>query len=140
MFWKEKNSEEHYWKYKNESQADNWRHIRTRLYFSSASHIYSILNILILGNNRDLLSSTPPEDTRKIRELLYMGYLSHIEFRLYENLNMAETDPNRFRLEISVSSEYNKLKEMKEFSLGGEGFTINRIQTFIKSLTQQNIV
>jgi hypothetical protein len=38
---------------------------------------------------------------------------------------MGEQNPNRFRLEISFSTEYKKEKEMKEFSLGGPGFTIN---------------
>ena len=42
--------------------------------------------------------------------MLYMGYLSHIEFRLYENLQKEESDPNKFRLEISFSTEYKNAK------------------------------
>jgi inositol hexakisphosphate/diphosphoinositol-pentakisphosphate kinase len=61
MFWKEKTSEDNFWKYRNEAESDNWRHIRTRLYFTSASHMYSLLNILTLGNNRYLLQKSPPE-------------------------------------------------------------------------------
>jgi inositol hexakisphosphate/diphosphoinositol-pentakisphosphate kinase len=52
MFWKEKKYEDHFWKYTNSSSGDNWRHIRTRLYFSSASHMYSLLNIITLANDR----------------------------------------------------------------------------------------
>jgi hypothetical protein len=60
-----------------------------------------------------------------------MSYLSHIEFRLYENMRAFETDPHRFRLEISISSEYKKNHNLKEFFLGGaEGFTIDKIQNF----------
>lgn len=66
-----------------------------------------------------------------------MGYLSHIEFRLYENLTMESSDPNRFRLEMSFSTEYKKAKEMKEFSLGGHGFTINEVSEFIQSFVNE---
>jgi inositol-hexakisphosphate/diphosphoinositol-pentakisphosphate 1-kinase len=52
MFWKEMTEEYGYWKYKNPTEGEDWRHIRTRLYFTSASHMYSLLNILTRGNNR----------------------------------------------------------------------------------------
>lgn len=42
-----------------------------------------------------------------------MSYLSHIEFRLYENMVAQEDDSHRFRLEISISSEYKKTKPLK---------------------------
>ncbi len=42
-----------------------------------------------------------------------------------------EHDSHRFRLEISISSEYKKTKPLKEFFLGGsQGFTIDKIQKF----------
>lgn len=88
MFWKENTSDEYYWKYKNSMEADNWRHIRTRLYFTSASHMYSMLNILTLGNDRAFLKKTPAENAKRISNIIYMGYLSHIELRLYENLTL----------------------------------------------------
>jgi inositol hexakisphosphate/diphosphoinositol-pentakisphosphate kinase len=135
MFWKEKSSEDVLWKYRNNAEIDNWRHIRTRLYFTSASHMYSLINILVLGQDKFLLSKTPQEEAEKIKDILYMGYLSHIEFRLYENLTMEDSDPNRFRLEISLSTEYKQDKEMKEFSLGGtRGYTINEINDFFQGL------
>ena len=133
MFWSEKTSEDNYWKYRNQAEIDNWRHIRTRLYFTSASHMYSLLNILTLGNDRELLRHSPVDEAEKVFNILYMGYLSHIEFRLYENLTMSEDDHNRFRMQISFSTEYKKAKKMKEFSLGGRGFTINEVSEFIQS-------
>lgn len=60
--------------------------------------MYSLLNLIALGQNRYLSKKSPPEDAEKVLNILYMGYLSHIEFRLYENLTMEEDDPNRFRL------------------------------------------
>jgi hypothetical protein len=95
--------------------------------------MYSLINILVLGENKLLLQKTPKEEVEKITNILYMGYLSHIEFRLYENLTIEEEDPNRFRLEVSLSTEYKQNKEMKEFSLGGSnGFTVNEINDFFK--------
>lgn len=116
------------------------RAIRTRLYFTSASHIYSLINLLTLGNNRYLISKTPEKEARDALNVLYLGYLSHIEFRLYENLVMNHNDPQRFRLEISFSTEYKKTKNMKEFSLGGNGFNINEISQFIESLLSERKV
>jgi inositol-hexakisphosphate/diphosphoinositol-pentakisphosphate 1-kinase len=78
MFWMEKSSEDVLWKYRNNAEIDNWRHIRTRLYFTSASHMYSLINILILGENKLLLQKTPKEEAEKIINILYMVYLSHI--------------------------------------------------------------
>jgi hypothetical protein len=46
---------------------------------------------------------------------------------------MEDNDPNRFRLEMSFSTEYKKAKKMKEFSLGGHGLTINEVSDFIQS-------
>jgi len=77
---------------------DNSRDIRTRLYFTSASHIYSLINILTLGDSRYLIRKTPEEEAKKALNMMYMGYLSHIEFRLYENLKKHGDDPDRFRL------------------------------------------
>jgi inositol hexakisphosphate/diphosphoinositol-pentakisphosphate kinase len=60
MFWQQKSSEGKIWKYRDLDEVENWRNIRTRLYFSSASHMYSLMNILTLGNNKYLLGKTPP--------------------------------------------------------------------------------
>lgn len=62
MFWKDNKfqEEEQYWKYRlgqDTLQDKQWRHVRTRLYFTSSSHIYSLYNILAYGNNGELLDS-----------------------------------------------------------------------------------
>jgi len=48
--------------------------------------MYSLLNILTRGNNRELLKKSPEYEAKKVFNILYMSYLSHIELRLYENL------------------------------------------------------
>lgn len=78
MFWKDRTIEEGYWKYKNPIEGDNWRHIRTRLYFTSASHMYSLLNILTLGNDRLFLNKSPVDNAKNVFNIMYMSYLSHI--------------------------------------------------------------
>ena len=76
-----------------------WRHIRTRLYFTSASHLYSLFNVIKYG--ADSLFIHNKEEINKID---FLNYLSHIVFRLFENLTSDAKDPKRFRLELHVSS------------------------------------
>lgn len=52
--------DEDYWKYRKNDDINGdvnspWRHVRTRLYFTSASHMYSLFNILFHG-----LVTSPP--------------------------------------------------------------------------------
>lgn len=57
-----------------------------------------------------------------------MGYLSRIEFRLYENLTRSEEDSSRFRIEISLAEGYKRGQKGEEISLGGQGMTIGAVQ------------
>ena len=59
MFWKNMKYEDQYWKYKSSEGENYWKHIRTRLYFTSASHIYSVMHLMTLGLNRKLLNASP---------------------------------------------------------------------------------
>lgn len=79
-----------------------WRHIRTRLYFTSASHMYTLLNTLKLGVNSELIDQTNVKDQDALEDITTLDYMSGIVFRLYENLGLDEMDPARFRLEIMV--------------------------------------
>eukprot|EP01138_Halocafeteria_seosinensis_P009466 gb/GECG01009674.1/.p1 GENE.gb/GECG01009674.1/~~gb/GECG01009674.1/.p1 ORF type:complete len:1580 (+),score=253.46 gb/GECG01009674.1/:1-4740(+) len=85
------------------------RHVRTRLYFTSESHVTSLINVLrywtevICADNEvenPLISSDALEMLSATPEL---DYLSHIVFRLYENLNYPVDHPKRHRLEILLS-------------------------------------
>lgn len=80
----------------------HWRHIRTRLYFTSASHMYTLLNTLKLGVNSFLVDQTNEKDRDMLENITTLDYMSGIIFRLYENLGLDQDDPKRFRLEIMV--------------------------------------
>jgi inositol-hexakisphosphate/diphosphoinositol-pentakisphosphate 1-kinase len=65
-----------------------WRHIRTRLYFTSASHMYTLLNTLKLGMGSTLIGENNEEDKEALDEISTLDYMSGIVFRLYENLGL----------------------------------------------------
>ena len=64
-----------------------WRNIKTRLYFTSASVLYSLFNTVLYGMNSDLLdkSENNMENLKKFENIMDLDYLSHIVFKLYEN-------------------------------------------------------
>ena len=77
--------------------------MRTRLYFTSASHMYTLLNTLKLGLNQTLIDQSNLKDKEALNNITTIDYMSGIVFRLYENLGLDENDPDRFRLEIMVN-------------------------------------
>ncbi|XP_028780473.1 inositol hexakisphosphate and diphosphoinositol-pentakisphosphate kinase VIP2 isoform X6 [Neltuma alba] len=83
------------------------RHVRTRLYFTSESHIHSLMNVIrycnldeSLQGEDSLVCLNALERLCKTRELDYMSY---IVLRLFENTEVALDDPKRFRMELTFS-------------------------------------
>ncbi|WOL08862.1 inositol hexakisphosphate and diphosphoinositol-pentakisphosphate kinase 2-like [Canna indica] len=83
------------------------RHVRTRLYFTSESHIHSLMNVLrycnldeSLQGEDSLVCSNGLERLFKTRELDYMSY---IVLRMFENIEVPLEDPKRFRIEMTFS-------------------------------------
>jgi inositol hexakisphosphate/diphosphoinositol-pentakisphosphate kinase len=68
-----------------------WRHIKTRFYFTSASHLYSLINTIIFGIDSYLIDTTESNQIfiKELKNVLDLDYLSHIMFRLYENFNYS---------------------------------------------------
>lgn len=65
------------------------RHVRTRLYFTSESHIHSLINVLRYCHLDEKLAGQEPlisdEALHRLYETKELDYLTHIVLRLYEN-------------------------------------------------------
>ena len=82
------------------------RHIKSRFYFTCASHMYALLNIIGYGYNSSLTLKNK-KSFKKLKSIFDLDYCSHFIFRLFENLNVDLLDPKRFRLEIFMSPGSN---------------------------------
>ena len=61
------------------------RHVRTRLYFTSESHIHSLFNVLRWGSASDDGSPSIFSDaTHSLFHHIELGYLTHIVFRVLQ--------------------------------------------------------
>ncbi|XP_062207057.1 inositol hexakisphosphate and diphosphoinositol-pentakisphosphate kinase VIP1-like isoform X3 [Phragmites australis] len=83
------------------------RRVRTRLYFTSESHIHSLMNVLrycnldeTLDGEESLVCQSALDRLFRTRELDYMSY---IVLRMFENTEVSLEDPKRFRVEMTFS-------------------------------------
>ncbi|KAK2647610.1 hypothetical protein Ddye_015099 [Dipteronia dyeriana] len=83
------------------------RHVRTRLYFTSESHIHSLMNVLRYCNLDESLQGEDSLVCQNALERLYktkeLDYMSYIVLRMFENTAVALEDPKRFRIELTFS-------------------------------------
>ncbi|XP_062212084.1 inositol hexakisphosphate and diphosphoinositol-pentakisphosphate kinase VIP2-like [Phragmites australis] len=83
------------------------RHVRTRLYFTSESHIHSVMNVLrycnldeSLQGEDSLVCQSALDRLHRTREL---DYMSNIVLRMFENTEVPLEDEKRFRIEMTFS-------------------------------------
>ena len=85
------------------------RHVRTRLYFTSESHIHSTFNVLRWGH---LYASGPDgkkcpsifsDEARKMFDDMALGYLTHIVFRVLYRKGEVEGRTESYTVQILVS-------------------------------------
>ncbi|XP_033624423.1 inositol hexakisphosphate and diphosphoinositol-pentakisphosphate kinase 2-like isoform X2 [Asterias rubens] len=94
------------------------RHVRTRLYFTSESHIHSLLSCLRYGNLCSEMS-----DSQWARAMQYLGevkelnYMTQIVLMLYEDPSKEPMSDERFRVEL-------------HFSPGAKGCDFDSLPTF----------
>jgi hypothetical protein len=73
--------------------------VRTRLYFTSESHLHTLLNVLRYPN--DGITLIPEEGVMILDSLSELSYMTQIVIRLFETVN--EGAPSVFRCEISFT-------------------------------------
>ncbi|KRT83754.1 Phosphatase [Oryctes borbonicus] len=84
------------------------RHVRTRLYFTSESHIHSLITVLRHG---ELLNTKKDEQWRRAMEYVSMvselNYMSQIVIMLYEDPTKDPSSEERFHIELHFSPGVN---------------------------------
>ncbi|XP_052863923.1 inositol hexakisphosphate and diphosphoinositol-pentakisphosphate kinase isoform X5 [Anopheles cruzii] len=84
------------------------RHVRTRLYFTSESHVHSLLTVLRHGG---LLNMNTDEQWRRAMEYVSMvselNYMSQIVIMLYEDPMKDPSSEERFHVELHFSPGVN---------------------------------
>lgn len=86
------------------------RHVRTRVYFTSESHMHSLLNVLRFGHMMPGGSSQPlisPQAQEYLDKITELDYLTQIVFRMYEDKSKPLDDYDRFSVEILFSNGAN---------------------------------
>jgi inositol hexakisphosphate/diphosphoinositol-pentakisphosphate kinase len=79
------------------------RRIRTRLYFTSESHLHTLLNVLRFGVEDGMGSPFSDEGMYTIASTPELCYLTQVVFRLFEDTKRSIDDPRRFRVEVLFS-------------------------------------
>ncbi|KAL1512849.1 hypothetical protein ABEB36_002365 [Hypothenemus hampei] len=84
------------------------RHVRTRLYFTSESHIHSLITVLRHGGLLDVIKD---EQWRRAMEYVSMvselNYMSQIVIMLYEDPTKDPSSEERFHIELHFSPGVN---------------------------------
>lgn len=84
------------------------RHVRTRLYFTSESHVHSLLTVLRHGGLLDMIRD---EQWRRAMEYVSMvselNYMSQIVIMLYEDPTKDPCSEERFHVELHFSPGVN---------------------------------
>jgi len=116
----------------------SWRVVRTRLYFTSESHLHALLTALRAPAQGDVAddhaaadaaaadaaSLVDGEAAKWLSQIPELSYLSHMVFRLWEDKSMDPADPRRHMVELSFSPgtplEYNTEESPGRADDGGD--------------------
>ncbi|XP_077318450.1 inositol hexakisphosphate and diphosphoinositol-pentakisphosphate kinase 2 isoform X1 [Lithobates pipiens] len=95
------------------------RHVRTRLYFTSESHVHSLLSILRFGA---LCDETKDEQWKRAMDYLNfvneLNYMTQIVIMLYEDPNKDLSSEERFHVELHFSPGAKGCEEDKNLPSG----------------------
>jgi inositol-hexakisphosphate/diphosphoinositol-pentakisphosphate 1-kinase len=88
------------------------RHVRTRIYFTSESHIHSLVNVLrfchlwgdeVLNEEDGAGGLISDAGQRALQAATELDYMTHLVLRMFENKRLPLDDPGRFRVEVLFS-------------------------------------
>lgn len=79
------------------------RRIRTRLYFTSESHLHTVLSVLRFAGNEEQKTLLSENGIAIINSTPELCYLTQIVLRVFEDARRSMDDPQRFRVEILFS-------------------------------------
>ncbi|XP_006872374.1 PREDICTED: inositol hexakisphosphate and diphosphoinositol-pentakisphosphate kinase 2 isoform X2 [Chrysochloris asiatica] len=95
------------------------RHVRTRLYFTSESHVHSLLSILRYGS---LCDESKDEQWKRAMDYLNvvneLNYMTQIVIMLYEDPNKDLSSEERFHVELHFSPGAKGCEEDKNLPSG----------------------
>ncbi|XP_066567352.1 inositol hexakisphosphate and diphosphoinositol-pentakisphosphate kinase 2 isoform X5 [Amia ocellicauda] len=95
------------------------RHVRTRLYFTSESHVHSLLSILRFGA---LCDETKDDQWKRAMDYLSvvseLNYMTQIVIMLYEDPNKDPSSEDRFHVELHFSPGAKGCEEDKNLPSG----------------------
>uniref|UniRef100_A0A8C5M8D5 Inositol hexakisphosphate and diphosphoinositol-pentakisphosphate kinase n=1 Tax=Leptobrachium leishanense TaxID=445787 RepID=A0A8C5M8D5_9ANUR len=95
------------------------RHVRTRLYFTSESHVHSLLSILRFGA---LCDDTKDDQWKRAMDYLNfvneLNYMTQIVIMLYEDPNKDLSSEERFHVELHFSPGAKGCEEDKNLPSG----------------------
>uniref|UniRef100_A0A8C9ESC5 Inositol hexakisphosphate and diphosphoinositol-pentakisphosphate kinase n=1 Tax=Pavo cristatus TaxID=9049 RepID=A0A8C9ESC5_PAVCR len=95
------------------------RHVRTRLYFTSESHVHSLLSIFryggLLDENKDQQWKRAMDYLSAISEL---NYMTQIVIMLYEDNNKDPSSEERFHVELHFSPGVKGCEEDRNVPMG----------------------
>ncbi|KAL3914527.1 MAG: hypothetical protein SGILL_006070 [Bacillariaceae sp.] len=130
------------------------RRIRTRLYFTSESHLHTMLNVLRFAATTpsDCCSSPvlSPAGMQFLNDTKEVCYLTQIVIRLFEDTSQSNDNPRRFRVEILFSAgatatplhmsestreaDTSRLDTDPLFNVSREGLTCKEVEDFFDSI------
>lgn len=126
------------------------RRIRTRLYFTSESHLHTVLNALRFAGDNQASSLLSEQGVAIINGTPELCYLTQIVMRVFEDSDRPMDDPKRFRVEILFSpgatatpfhlDETNRDSDASRFDtaplqmIGREGLTCQEVEDFFEEV------
>uniref|UniRef100_A0A668SS34 Inositol hexakisphosphate and diphosphoinositol-pentakisphosphate kinase n=1 Tax=Oreochromis aureus TaxID=47969 RepID=A0A668SS34_OREAU len=100
------------------------RHVRTRLYFTSESHVHSLLSIFRYGGLLNVCSGFEEKDQQWKQAMDYLSavtelnYMTQIVIMLYEDNNKDPSSEERFHVELHFSPGVKGCEDEETIPLG----------------------